>query len=57
MLPRTLFVIFLHFLRVLSDVLALLPCLIIYDPAIDYLFSQIYSIAGQVAPTDPATLN
>lgn len=57
MLLRSLFIIFLHFLGALSDALALLPSLITHDPAIDHLFWQIYSIAGQVAPTDPATLN
>ena len=57
MLPLILFIIFLHFLGVLSDAIALPPSPITHDPAIDHLFSQIYSIAGQVAPTDPATLN
>jgi len=57
MLPLTLFIIALHFLGVLSGVLPRLPPPMTHDPAITHLFSQIYSIAGQVAPTDPTALN
>jgi len=58
MLPVILFIIALRFLGVLRDAPTGRPSPVTHhDSAISHLFSQIYSIAGQVAPTDPATLN
>ncbi|KAG0128070.1 hypothetical protein HOY82DRAFT_612499 [Tuber indicum] len=51
------FILSLFFLGAHSDDLIRLPSPVTHDPEIANLFSQIYSVAGPDAPTDPVTLN